>query len=220
MKKVFAFVAVAAALLVAGKANAQLGVNVGYAPQTWTSTYTNGNNTNTTTSSMTGFFAGVNYNVNISGDLNVSVGLQGRFNTGSDTTALNVVVAGASVENHKSQLLLDVPVLFNYGFGLGSAAKLSVFAGPTISYALSGKTKTITTVTALGNTTKDESVSNWYGDNSNLKQLDISATLGVVLSYNQLRFFGGYNMGLLNLTTADNTTLKASNVFFGVGMAL
>lgn len=218
MKKVLTFAA--AIVLFAGIANAQLGVNVGYAPQTWTSTYTNGNNTNTTTSSMTGFFAGVNYNVPLSGDLNVSVGLQGRFNTGSDTTALNVVVAGASVENHKSQLLLDVPVLFNYGFGLGSTAKLSVFAGPTISYALSGKTKTITTVTALGNTTKDESVSNWYGDNSNLKQLDISATLGVVLSYNQLRFFGGYNMGLLNLTTADNTTLKASNIFVGVGYAL
>ncbi len=218
MKKVLTFAA--AIVLFAGIANAQLGVNVGYAPQTWTRTYTNGNNTNTTTSSMTGFFAGVNYNVPLSGDLNVSVGLQGRFNTGSDTTALNVVVAGASVENHKSQLLLDVPVLFNYGFSLGSAAKLSVFAGPTISYALSGKTKTITTVTALGNTTKDESESNWYGDNSNLKKLDISATLGVVLSYNQLRFFGGYNMGLLNLTTADNTTLKASNIFFGVGYAL
>ena len=218
MKKVFAFLA--ATVLFAGMASAQLGVNVGYAPQTFTSTYTNGNNSTTTTSSMTGFFAGVNYNAPLTGDLNISVGLQGRFNTSSDTTTATVVVAGASVENHNTQLLLDVPVLFNYGFNLSSAAKLSVFVGPTISYALSGKTKTVTTVTVLGTSTTNETEADWYGDNSNRKNLDVSATLGVVLSYNQFRLFGGYNMGLLNLTSADNTTLKASNVFFGVGYAL
>ena len=219
MKKVFAILA--ATVLFAGMASAQLGINVGYAPQTFKSTYTNGNNSNTTTTSMTGFFAGVNYNTALTGDLNLSVGLQGRFNTSSDTTAAGVgALAGASVENHNTQLLLDVPVLFNYGFNLSSAAKLSVFVGPTVSYALSGKTKTVTTVTVLGNTTTNENETNWYGDNSNRKNLDVSATLGAVLSYNQFRIFGGYNMGLLNLTSADNTTLKASNVFFGVGMAL
>lgn len=218
MKKVFTFAA--AVLIFAGMAKAQLGVNVGYAPQTYTSTYTNGNNSNTTTSSMTGLFAGVNYNTPLSGALSVSVGLQGRFNTSGDTTNANVVVASGSVKTKNTQLLLDVPVLLNYGFNLGSAAKLSVFAGPTISYALMGKTKTVTTVTVLGNSTTNESESDWYGDNSNRKNLDVSATLGVVLSYNQFRLFGGYNMGLLNLTSADNTTLKGSNVFFGVGMAL
>ena len=219
MKKVFAILA--ATVLFAGMANAQLGINVGYTPQTFKTTYTNGSNSNTTTTSMTGFFAGVNYNTALTGGLNISVGLQGRFNTSSDTTAAGVgTLAGASVENHHTQLLLDVPVLFNYGFNLSSAAKLSVFVGPTVSYALSGKTKTVTTVTVLGNTNTSENETNWYGDNSNRKNLDVSATLGVVLSYNEFRLFGGYNMGLLNLTSADNTTLKASNVFFGVGMAL
>ena len=219
MKKVFAILA--ATVLFAGMANAQLGINVGYAPQTFKTTYTNGSNANTTTTSMTGFFAGVNYNTALTGGLNISVGLQGRFNTSSDTTAAGVgTLAGASVENHHTQLLLDVPVLFNYGFNLSSAAKLSVFVGPTVSYALSGKTKTVTTVTVLGNTNTSENETNVYGDNSNRKNLDVSATLGVVLSYNEFRLFGGYNMGLLNLTSADNTTLKASNVFFGVGMAL
>lgn len=219
MKKVFAFAF--AVLMFAGMANAQLGVNVGYAPQTYTSTYTNGSNSNTTTSNMSGFFAGVNYNTTLTGDLNISVGLQGRFNTSSDTIAAGVgSLAGASVENHYSQLLVDVPVLFNYGLKLTDAVKVSVFAGPTISYALSGKTKTVTSVTLLGNTNTNESESDWYGDNSNRKKLDVSATVGLALTYNKVRLFGGYNMGLLNLTSADNTTLKASNVFFGLGYAL
>ena len=219
MKKIFAFVAVAVAFV--GVANAQLGINFGYAPQTYTTTYTSGSNSTTSSTKMTGLFLGVNYNQALTGGLNVSVGLQGRYNSSADTVAANVGnIVGGSVENKHSQLLIDVPVLFNYGFNLGGAAKLSIFAGPTISYALTGKTKTITTVTVLGNNSTNEGESDWYGDNSNRKQLDVSATFGAVFSYNQFRLFGGYNMGLLNLTSADNTTLKASNIFVGLGYAL
>lgn len=219
MKKVFAFVAAAIAFV--GVANAQLAINVGYAPQTYATTYTNGNNTTTSSTKMTGIFAGVNYNKALSGDLCVSFGLQGRLNTSGDTVSAGVgTIVGGSVENKYTQVLIDVPVLFNYGFSLSSAAKLSVFVGPTFSYALSGKTKTTTTVTLLGSTTTDVSESDWYGNNSNRNNLDVSATFGVALDFNQLRLFGGYNMGLLNLTTADNTTLKGSNIFVGVGYAL
>ena len=222
MKKVFAFVAVAAGLLFAGNANAQLGVNIGYAPQTFKSTYTNGSNSNTTTTSMSGFFAGVNYNLNLTGDLNVSVGAQFRYNTSKDTLVnANVgTLAGAKSENKNTQSLIDIPVLFNYGFNLNSDLKVSLFVGPTLTYALSGNTHNTTTVTVLGSENVSESDNDWYGDNTDRKKLDVAATIGVNVQYNQFRLFGGYNMGLLNLTTADNTTLKASNVFFGVGMAL
>ena len=222
MKKIFAMVAVAAGLLFAGNANAQLGVNIGYAPQTYKNTVTNGDNSNTTTTNMSGFFAGVNYNLNLTGDLNVSVGAQFRYNTSKDTLVNASVgsVVGAKSENTNTQSMIDIPILFNYGFNLNSALKLSVFVGPTISYALAGNTHNTTTTTLLGNTSTSENDYDWYGENSNRKKLDVAATIGLNVQYNQFRLFGGYNMGLLNLSSADNTTLKASNIFIGVGMAL
>ena len=56
MKKVTSFLVLAAALLVAGNAHAQLGINIGYAPETITTTAKNGNSN----LPMTGFFAGKN----------------------------------------------------------------------------------------------------------------------------------------------------------------
>ena len=55
--------AVAACMLFAGKANAQLTLNVGYAPTTLTYTY-GGNDTKM---DMNGFFVGANYNINLTG---------------------------------------------------------------------------------------------------------------------------------------------------------
>ena len=219
MKKIFAFAA--AVVLFAGIANAQLGVNVGYAPQTYTQVYTNGNNSNTTTEQMRGYFVGANYNMPVSGDLCVSVGAQFRMNTSSDTVAGNLgSIAGGSYVNKHTQALIDIPVLFNYGLKLSNNLKVSLFVGPTVSYALSGNDHTTVTTTVLGNTSTTESDNNWYGENSKAKKLDVSATVGAMATLNDIRFFAGYNMGLMNLTGADNTTMKGSNWFVGVGYAL
>ncbi len=210
MKKIFAFAALAAAVLFAGNtANAQLGINVGYAPQTFKMDYTSGSISLKDTTSMTGFFLGVNYNVNITGDLNVSVGLQGRYNTYSDENT----VLGVTTKTNSTQMLVDVPILFNYGLSLTDDLKVSLFLGPTISYALSGKTTN--TVGSLETTT------DWYKeDEGNQGAFDLGGTLGVCASFSGIRLFGGYNMGLMNLSKADNTTVKGSNWFIGLGYAL
>ena len=116
-------------------------------------------------------------------------------------------------------MLLDIPVLFNYGLSLSDALKLSVFAGPTISYALSGNTKTTVSGSPAGlldGTTE----ANWYGDNSDLKKLDVALSLGAAVTFSDIKIFGGYNMGLLNLNGADGYTMKGSNLFIGVGYNL
>ncbi|MBR2959284.1 MAG: PorT family protein [Bacteroidales bacterium] len=210
MKKIFAFAALAAAVLFAGNtANAQLGINVGYAPQSYKMDYTSGSLSLKDTTSMTGFFLGVNYNVNITGDLNVSVGLQGRYNTYSDENT----VLGVTTKTNSTQMLVDVPILFNYGLSLTDDLKVSLFLGPTISYALSGKTTN--TVGSLETTT------DWYKeDEGNQGAFDLGGTLGVCASFSGIRLFGGYNMGLMNLSKADNTTVKGSNWFIGLGYAL
>lgn len=218
MKKVFAILA--ATVLFAGMASAQLGINVGYAPQTFKTTYTSGSTSTTSTMNLNGFFAGVNYNINLTGDLGVSLGANYRQNFGTDNDGLGIGIAGATVENKHSQSLVDVPILFNYGLKLTDALKLSVFVGPTVSFALAGKTHSTVTTTVLGVSSTSESDNDWYGDNSNRKKLDISGTVGVNVQYNAFRLFGGYNMGFLNLTDADNTKMKASNWFVGIGYSL
>lgn len=218
MKKVFAIFA--ATVLFAGMASAQLGINVGYAPQTFKTTYTSGSTSTTSTMNLNGFFAGVNYNINLTGDLGVSLGANYRQNFGTDNDGLGIGIAGATVENKHSQSLVDVPILFNYGLKLTDALKLSVFVGPTVSFALAGNTHSTVTTTVLGVSSTTESDNDWYGDNSNRKKLDISGTVGVNVQYNAFRLFGGYNMGFLNLTDADNTKMKASNWFVGIGYSL
>lgn len=218
MKKVFAILA--ATVLFAGMASAQLGINVGYAPQTYKTTYTSGSTSATSTMNLNGFFAGVNYNINITGDLGVSLGVDYRQNFGTDNDALGLGIAGATVENKHSQSLVDVPILFNYGLKLTDELKLSVFLGPTVSFALAGNTHSTVTATVLGVSSTTETDNDWYDSDSNQKKLDISGTAGVMLQYNGFRLFGGYNMGFMNLTDADNTKMKASNWFVGLGYSL
>ena len=219
MKKTIAIVACAAAMLFAGKANAQLGVNVGYAPVTLTSAVTSGNTTTTSTTEMDGFFAGITYNNSLSGNLGVAVGLQGRYNTKTSTGSANYVVVSGNDKSTTTQILLDVPVLFNYSLPLGSL-KLTAFAGPTISYALYGNTHVVTNTTILGSTSTSENDYAMYGDNSTNNRLDITAAFGLQLQYSDFRLFGGYRLGLTDLNTNDNVKTTSSGLFVGLGMNL
>lgn len=210
MKKSFSILALAAFMFAAFSANAQLGINVGFAPQTTTTQRTIGGNTTSSDANTNGFFAGVDYNINISSDLNLSIGGQLRFNKHTET----LTILGATQTNTGTQLLVDVPFMFNYGFALGSDAKLSFMLGPVVSFALIGKTTSENSVLS----TRTET--DWYGNNSTLNRLDLGMAVGAAFDYKQFRLFGGYRMGLLNLSTADNTTIKTSAFFFGLGYIL
>ena len=219
MKKIFGFVALAAAMLIAGNANAQMGVNVGYAPQTYTTVYTNGNNSSTSTLEMSGFFAGVNYNVPVSGDLCLSVGAQVRYNTKTEESSSSGFVSGAS-KNEYSQMLLDIPVLFNYGIPVNRDLKLTPFIGANISYGLSGNLHWTLggSVAGIGGSTSGDVP--FYGENGNWKNLELGGTIGLCVSFTDFRLFGGYNMGLVNMDKRDNYTNKGSNFFVGFGYTL
>lgn len=222
-KKTMFFVAAIAMLFTAINANAQqLRVYAGYAPQNYKTEFKSGSSTINDTLKMNGFFLGGSYNVNVKGDLNVSIGLQARFNYFSDsvTSSFGYVFSG-KIKRTDKQFVIDVPILFNYGFDLSKDVKASFFAGPTLSYAVSGKTvnEGKASVFGIGGTSKKEI--NWYDeDEGNMKPFDVSVTLGVNLQWQQYNFFGGYNMGLMNLSNADNTTRKGSNFFMGIGYKL
>lgn len=199
-------IAAALVMLFAGNAQAQLGVNFGYAPQTTSNTINN----KVSTSEMPGFFAGVNYNMALTHGLGLSIGVDGRYNT--KTTKETVLSATATTK--ETQLLIDVPVLFNFGLTLGEATTLSVFFGPTFTYALKGNTNYSENVL---NTSTDY---NWYGENADLKQFDILATAGASLRYHDFRLFGGYRMGLLDISKSDKCKSNTSGLFVGLGYVL
>ena len=220
MKRTITIIACAAAMLFAGKANAQLGINVGYAPVTLSSATTIGNTTTNTSSEMDGFFAGITYNNVLSGNLGVAVGLQGRYNTKTSTGSANFVVVSGNDKSTTTQILLDVPVLFNYNLPLSGSAKLTAFAGPTFSYALYGNTHVTTSTTILGSTSTSENDYAMYGDNSTNNRFDITAAFGLKFQYSDFCLFGGYRLGLTDLNNNENVKTTSSGLFIGLGYNL
>lgn len=211
MKKVFSILAVAVAMLAFGNAQAQnLSVNIGYAPQTSNTTTTVLGNSTKSSTDMTGFFAGVTYNSPITRNFGVAFGLQGRYNF---KTITNTLLSATQTVKH-TQILIDVPVLLNFGIQLGNDSRLSVFAGPALSFALKGNTNTSENML---NTSNDL---NWYGENSNNQQLDLMGAAGVAFQFRTLRLFGGYRMGFLDLDKRDNVKTTNSGLFVGLGYVL
>lgn len=220
MKKIFGFLTVAAAMLVAGNANAQF-LYVGYAPQTYLRTVTSGNTSINDTMSLRGYCVGVSYKMPINSGINMMVGVQYRMNTKTEKGTGTLFGVTGDTYQRIDQSLIDIPILFDYSFELSKGINIAPFVGPTISYALSGKTHSTVTASAFGtSTTLYDGTDNWYGENSKFSKLDIGLTLGISLILQDVRIFGGYNMGLMNMTSENNTTLKGSNLFFGVGYML
>ena len=206
MKKVTLFIAAAFVMLFASNAQAQLGVNIGYAPQTTTTVSGN----SSSTSDLNGMFAGVNYNHILSGNIGISFGGQVRYNFKTTTTS----ILSATETTKQTQILIDVPVLFNFAIPMGSDARIALFAGPVFSYALKGNTNVSENVL---NTSNDI---NWYGEKSNNSQLDLMGAVGAALEFQTFRLFGGYRLGFLDLDKRDNVKSTTSGIFVGLGYLL
>ena len=200
MKKVLAIVALVAAMFVAGKVQAQNMIYAGYAPESFVS----GNSS----SNYQGFFAGFTKNFGLSKGVGVAVGAQFRMNNKSESNT----ILGVTTTTKNSQFLVDVPILFNYGIGVNRDITITPFVGPMVSLALAGNTKV-----SVGSST---STSDWYGDNSRMNRFNLYAVFGADVKFNQFNLFGGYRLGLLDLNSSDNVTLKTNGLFVGLGFTL
>lgn len=206
MKKLLAVVALVAAMFVAGNVQAQMSIHAGYAPETI--------KTGNSATNLNGFFAGVDYNMGLAKGLGLSLGGQLRLNTESGSSSIGGI---AAAKHTTTQLLLDIPVLLNYGFDINRDAKISVFAGPTINFGLVSKTKYEGNVLGFGGS----STVDWYNQNGlNYKRFNLSGTAGLAFTFKQFRIFGGYNYGFLDLDNASSTTTNTAAPFFGIGYTL
>ncbi len=190
MKKIMLFAAV---LLTAGYASAQVSYQLGFIATAEESTTSIGAISTTSKNNYSGFMVGADYNINLAGGLNVAPGLEMEFSLDKRTDALN-----NDIKYKEFDLL--VPVDFNYGFDLGQALKLYVFAGPTFDLGLMSKIE-----------------DNDQFDHGK-KRFDILLGPGVWVDINDLiRVKAGYKWGMLDLFDNDNTTWKRNRLTLSVG---
>lgn len=198
MKKVFAMVALVAALFIAGNVQAQSTVYATYAPETFV--------TGNSSDNYQGFALGFVQNVGVAKGIGVAAGGQFRMNMKSETsTLLNV---------KENQILVDVPILFNYNIAVNRDLSIIPFVGPMPSLAISGSTKT--TENVLSNTV----TVNWYGDNTNWNRFNLYAVFGADVKFTNFNLFGGYRLGLLDINKSNNVTTKTNGLFVGLGFTL
>lgn len=208
MKKVFAILALVAAMFVAGNAQAQTTVNVGYSPETFKTSYSS----NSIKDNYQGLHFGFISNVKLVQELGIGAGAQVRMNM-KQTKEL-----GGTTTIKDFQLLIDVPVLINYNININNNFAITPFVGPMVSFAAIGKTNT---KVMAGNTQISDTDHNWYGENGDLKRFNLYAVFGGNVRFGGFNIYGGYRMGLLNiLKDTDSVTMKTNGFFVGLGFTL
>ena len=205
MKKVLMTLALVA--VAATSAFAQISVGAGYLANTQKSSYTSGSTTTTNTTPSSGFYAGADYTIDLGQGLGVVAGLKGEFLTRTTTTT----ILGVSGTTKTTELYLAVPVLFNYSYALGNDLKLFAFAGPSFAFGLSSKGK------FTNNINDDVTITDNYGDDSNYGRMNLFLGAGVGVDVmNTVRIKAGYDIGLLNRSSADNTKVNDAQWYVGV----
>lgn len=198
MKKILTLAA--AVMLCAAGAMAQLSVGVGYMQPNHISA----------SKALNGIYAGVDCNINLSGDLGVAPGIyysRSFVSSTSSSSFLSFSGTGTYTEDYVS-----VPLNFNYGLDLARDLRISIYAGPTFSYGLNSTYKYDASVAGIsGSNTSD-----LYG-NENYKKFDVLVGGGFAFDYaHRFRVALGYNYGMLDRNATDNGTFKRNYLHMGV----
>ena len=209
----------AAAIAVSVSAFAQISVGAGYVNDAYRQTINiSDNTTNNSKYANNGFYLEGAYSYALTNDFSLSAGLRfsslGRTDNGNyDLGSLHLGDATAKTK----EMYLSIPVTANYAYTINKDVRVFAFAGPSFAIGLSSKTDVTASVLGQSSTTN---VDNYGKDdegncNYNRTNLFLGAGLGVDLM-NMVRVSLGYDLGLLNRSAADNTTLKQNQFRIGV----
>lgn len=200
----------ALAVVSATCALAQVSVGAGYLNETSTTSWKNGNTTTTTATPFGGFYIGGDYEYAIGQGLSFSAGLKGVFYSNKNVEALPFYTGNVTTK-HK-ELNLVVPVAVNYSYVISSELKAFAFAGPSFSFGLSAES-----TTTYDKTPDKTTTTNLYGDDSSYKGFNLFLGAGVGVDVmDMVRVKLGYDFGLVNRSSADNTTTKDKQWYIGV----
>lgn len=181
-----------AAMAIAVSSFAQASIGAGYLNQS---------KSNSDAKPLSGFYAGIDYNINIAGALGVAPGVYYNFATWSDGGKN----ANANVKEH----YISIPVMFNYSINVADGFDLFAFAGPTGRFGLASETTgSVVGFSATGD--------NYKNDNYQRTALLIGGGVGADIA-DKVRFTVGYDYGLTN--RYKNSNVAYNDKLFHVGVA-
>ena len=203
MKKLIITLAIALATCTAAFAQKGLSVGAGYLTNNVSTAVTVGSTTTTSVQAYDGFYAGLSYNVLTLGPgINIVPGLYFANASYNEENTLTT--------NKGSESYIAVPINISYKIELvpGTLA-IEPYVGPTCAYGLSSKWSTTAgSVTVEGDR---------YGDNSKYGKFDLQVGGGLAIDIvDMIRVSVGYNYGLIDRHSADDTKVNTSNINFGV----
>ena len=195
-------------LLLAVKAEAQVGFHAGYSPQTLSVKTSNVIGDSLSTIRYQGFFGGVHYNFDITDNLDVVAALQIRMNSTSSK--------GTDYDTQDWQFIAELPIQLGYAFELTEDLDLGIFAGPVLSYGMSYTRKQTDPVTY--DVINSIDCYNTSLQDYALRRFEVNVDGGLYVEYKSVMLFGGYRLGFLDLDTMPNRTTKARGFFVGIGV--
>lgn len=189
MKKLL-FVAIIAIGAISANAQVKFGVKAGLNFAKQTASVSGGS---VSTNSMTGFHAGIISEFNLSENLVLQPGLL------FSQKGAKISFGGSDYTDIYNYL--DIPINLMYKINV-DGAKILLFTGPSLSYALSGKEK-------VG----DNSVDIEFGSGDNqMRRFDLGFGIGGGLEFGSIQATANYNFGLANISNSTDAKLK-NNVF-------
>lgn len=205
MKKIYCILAVAAAILFATEARAQIGIGIGY------NLINNvkdvfGIQTNT---AFNGIYVEATYDINILekswGKLDVQPAMR-LSHAGVRESEISYGITSSSSEN---ETYLDFPVFVKYSFDINTI-NLSAFTGPILSCGLSSVTKA-----RVGD--KATTINNY--EEGGYGRFDLKLGIGISTAFDdKYEVKIGYNFGMLNRYTEniDNISFRTGVFYAGV----
>lgn len=191
-----------AALAIAASSFAQINLGAGYT--------NNAQKLESNDPSVTnGFYVEGSYNLPVVGGLSIVPGVRYTFIGSKNAKDAFGGFVGGQIE--LAEHYVAIPVMAQYALGLGSSAKLLVFAGPTFDLGLASTTKVAASIAGVsGSTSKDN-----Y-DNTDYLKSNVLVGGGVGIQIGRIQIKGAYDFGLFNRLDNDSVALKDSQIRAGV----
>lgn len=196
MKKILSALLAASLMLLGTNAFAQMSFNAGYLNSTLA--------TKNTSSGSNGAYAGISFDVPISGGLGIAPGVyySALFSKNTELFGFGT----GSFQEHA----INVPVYLNYGFALARDTKFFIFGGPTAQYGLMSKVKhEVGSVNATVDNYKD----------SDFNRFNVYLGGGVGFQAGGIIVSVGYDYGMMNQYKNSDVACHRSNLKIGVGFA-
>lgn len=209
MKKLLIVMAFAAALFATEKAQAQLNIHAGYAPELMRTETP----THDTTLFYNGLFFGFDWTFRLGNNLSLTAGAQYRMNLRDVSEHYWFGSIYIHDLTRERQTLIDVPILLKCNLSKSDIITVSPFVGPILSWGIEGKTTE--SITYPSNT---ETHHEWYGDHGYMNRFNVYAMGGLEVGYKRFTFSVGGRYGFLNLNKLNTgTTTKAYGFLVSFG---